>query len=184
MEDRVILALFVERDERAIAETAAKYGGRLTALARSITESREDAEECVNDTYLEAWRRIPPNNPDRLFAYLAKITRHLALDVCEKRHAQKRQGVHVALTEEMAECLPAPDDEFDPDRALLSEVLNRFLSELDARTQYMFVRRYFYSDAVTDIAAALGLSENAVSSVLHRTRKKLKKALDEEDIWI
>ncbi len=182
--DQEILALYVARDEHAIAETQAKYGGRLMALALSITENRQDAEECVNDTYLQVWNLIPPHEPERFFAFLCKITRHTALDVCEKRHAQKRRAVHVELTEEMAECLPAPDNEFDPDRELLAAALNRFVRGLDERTRYMFLRRYFYSDPVGEIARALGVSENAVSSALLRARKKLKKLLLEEDIQI
>ncbi len=184
MDDQAILDLYLTRNERAIAETASKYGGRLTALALSITECREDAEECVNDTYLEAWRRIPPHEPQRLFAFLAKITRHVALDVCDKRHAEKRSALQVELTAEMAECLPTPDNEFDPDAEALRAALNRFVRGLDERTRYMFLRRYFYSDGVKDIAEALGLSENAVSSALLRARRKLRKSLSEEDILI
>ncbi len=183
MEDRAILELYLARDERAIAETTQKYGARLNALATSVTENPQDAEECVNDALLEAWNRIPPHEPERLFAYLAKITRHLALDVCARRHTRKRSAILVELTAEMAECLPG-EDEFDPDTAVLREVLDRFVRGLDERTRYIFLRRYFYSDRVDSIAEALGMSENAVSSSLKRTRQKLKKILTEEDIFI
>ena len=111
MEDVRIIELFFARDEAALLETERKYGGRLTALACSITEDPQDAEECVNDTYLEVWQAIPPARPDRFFAFLAKILRHNALTVCEKRHAKKREGVTVELTRELAECLP---DSYDP----------------------------------------------------------------------
>ena len=94
MEDIRIIELFFARDEAALLETERKYGGRLTALACSITEDPQDAEECVNDTYLEVWQAIPPARPDHFFAFLAKILRHNALTVCEKRHAKKREGGH------------------------------------------------------------------------------------------
>ena len=105
------MALYLARDESAIAQTAEKYGGRLRALAMGIVADRRTAEECENDTYLEAWRSIPPHEPRScLYAFLARITRHISLDRCRRRTALKRNALFVELSTELEQCIPAPDD--------------------------------------------------------------------------
>ena len=181
MEDVRIIELFFARDEAALLETERKYGGRLTALACSITEDPQDAEECVNDTYLEVWQAIPPARPDHFFAFLAKILRHNALTVCEKRHAKKREGVTVELTRELAECLP---DSYDPtaeeDSAAIRKAMEDFLRSQEETARKLFLRRYFYLEPVERIARYYGLKEANVFQILSRTRRKLKAYLQKE----
>ncbi len=185
MEDVRIIELFFARDEAALLETERKYGGRLTALARSITEDPQDAEECVNDTYLEVWQAIPPARPDRFFAFLAKILRHNALTVCEKRHSKKREGVTVELTRELAECLP---DSYDPDAeedsAAIRKALEDFLRSQEETARKLFLRRYFYAIPIAELAKETGLTESAVTSRLHRLREKLRVHLGKEGIGL
>ncbi len=184
MQDREIVDMYFERDESAIRHTSDKYGKPLMALSKNITENIQDAEECVNDTYLQAWNRIPPNRPDRLYAFLARITRNISLDVCEKRHAQKRSAVFVELTAELQECIPSRYDELDCDNAVLGDALDSFIRSLDSETRYIFVRRYFYSDSIKNISDNVGRKESNVAVILHRTREKLRKRLEKEGIEI
>ena len=183
MEDIRIIELFFDRDETALRETADKYGSRLFGVAHAITGNTQDAEECVNDTYLEAWRSIPPARPSHLFAFLAKIIRHNALTVCEKRRAGKRAGTTVELTRELAECLPDPlDPVTEAESARIREALEIFLKTQEATARRLFLRRYFFGVSIAELASETGLTESAVTSRLHRLRQKLRVHLEKEGI--
>ncbi len=179
MDDSTIIALYFARDERAVAETAAKYDRYCRTVAQNILSSREDAEECVNDTWLRAWNAIPPAHPTDLRAYLAKITRRLSLDRLAQNTAGKRGGADTPVAlEELADILSAPDTPDDGlNVAALSADIDRFLRGLPIRTANMFVLRYFHGASVTTLAERYRMSGNTVSALLSRTRKKLKKYL-------
>ena len=184
MEDSKIIALFWARSEDAIAAAAEKYGAYCDRIAYNILQNREDAEECVNDTYLRTWNAIPPSHPKRLAAFLAKITRNLALNRYEQRNAEKRGGGQVPLLlDELQECIP--DGGASPaDDLALRELLDRFLGALHPRTRVLFVLRYWYAYSIEEIAAAQGMSKDAVAVTLLRTRKKLRKRLQEEGVTL
>ena len=185
MEDERIVEMYFERNESAIKETEKKYGRYCYAIARRILCSEQDAEECVNDTYLRTWEAIPPHKPDRLSAFLGKIVRNLALNRYAHNHAQKRfEGVDVAL-DELAEVLADPESELDDGQTLdLREALDGFLATLPAETRIIFLRRYWYFCAVKEIAESMGISEGRVKVTLHRTRSKLKEYLMKEGISV
>lgn len=182
MEDEKIVRLFFERDEKAVSETASKYGARLRALSFGITGDARTAEECENDTYLEAWNRIPPAEPDTyLYPFLARIARHLSIDRCRERAALKRDVVLVELSEELALCLPSGEDAADTvDAKLLGEAVSRFLRTLPAEKRVIFVRRYFYLDPVAEIAKRCGAGESKVKTTLFRIRTSLREYLAKE----
>jgi RNA polymerase sigma-70 factor (ECF subfamily) len=184
MEDRQIIALYNERSEAALSETAKKYGRYCRTVAYNILFNEEDSEECVNDTWLRAWEAIPPQCPERLSAFLGKITRNLALNRYKHNTREKRGGGQTMLVlEELAECVPGADStEQVVEEALLVEVLNGFLAELSAEKRKLFLRRYWYLSSVKDIAADFGLSESNVKMTLLRLRSKLKQTLEKEGI--
>lgn len=186
MEDERIVELFLSRDEMAIARTSEKYGGRLQALAQHIVDDRMVAAECENDTYLAAWNAIPPHEPRSYFyAYLARITRHLALNCCRNRKRLKRQAHVAQLSAEMEACIPALDDTAGQlDARELVRTLNDFLATLDEEKRNIFVRRYWYLDSVAQIAARYGISESKVKTTLHRTRNALRDYLEKEGILL
>lgn len=182
LQDSEIVELYLARDEDAIAQTARKYGVRLRGIAAQITEDARDAEECENDTYLEAWKRIPPNEPrEYLFAFLGTITRHLALDTCRRRNSQKRQALFCELTDELASCLPGNEQvESGLEAEALQEAVNRFLAGCSREKVRIFVRRYWYFDGIPAIAKACECSESKVKVTLFRMRKNLRKQLEKE----
>lgn len=182
MEDARIVDLYLARDVQAITCTAEKYGARLRGLAHNILEDAPAAEECENDTYLQAWQSIPPSQPrDHLFAFLARICRHLSLDVCRRRSAQRRSASLTTLTEEMEQCLPAPDDtESRVEARLLAESISRFLQAQPPLKRMVFVRRYWYLDPLAHIARRYGLSEGRVKTLLYRMRLALREYLKKE----
>ena len=182
MEDEKIVELYFERDEAAIEKTSEKYGKRLRAVSNGIVRDMETAEECENDTYLEAWNIIPPNEPKTyLYAFLARIIRNISLNCCRKKNALKRNAFVCELSAEMEECIPSPDDmDCRIDDMVFAEIINKFLSELDAEKRKIFVRRYWYMDSVTEISEKLLLSESKVKTSLFRTRKKLREFLEKE----
>ena len=182
MEDYQIVDLYWERKERAIAETQKKYGKMLHSLSFSLLSSHEDAEECVNDTYLGAWNTMPSARPMYLGPFLSKITRRLSIDRWRREHREKRGGIAVVV-EELTECIPdsdTPAEEYE--RGLLRTELNSFLRTLPEEKRAIFVRRYFYAQPVNMIAREIGSSEANVKIILHRLREQLKQRLEACDL--
>ncbi len=186
MEDRLIVGLYWQRDERAIDETKSKYERLLMTISNNILGNRDDALECVNDTYLQAWNSIPPNKPDPLSAFLAKITRNLSLNRYKHLHREKRGGNSAdAVLDELSEIVSGNENvEGELDKQELVRAINSFLSELSEQKRNIFIRRYWYADSVMDIAEDIGMSQGNVSSILMRTRAKLKKYLEERGFTV
>ena len=183
MEDERIVALYFERNEDAIRETEVKYGRYCHAIAYNILYSDEDASECVNDTLHDTWNAIPPEKPSRLKCFLARITRSIAIDRLRHDTAQKRSAEVESVIDEYWECIPSEDTPID-DELILKTAINGFLASLDTRTRVVFLRRYFYSMSVKDIATLMHLSETHISVILHRTRSKFKDYLTKEGISV
>lgn len=182
MDDNKIIDLYFARSENAISETSVKYGAYCYSIAHNILSSREDAQECVNDTYLAAWNSIPPQRPVRLPAYLGKITRYLSLDRWKRHFAAKRGGGEVPLVlEELADCISGGET---PEESLLQKeqlrCLNAFLETLPKTERKVFLCRYWYMETVPEIAGRFGFSKSKVTSMLHRTRGKLCVAMEKE----
>ena len=184
MEDAEIIDLYWQRDQRAIDETHGKYGGFLTNIAWNILRSHGDAEECVNDTYLRTWNAIPPARPSAFRAWLGRIVRNLSLDRWRYNRAAKRGGGQVeALTQELSDCVTG-SPELLLEAAELSRLLDKFLRTLPQKERCVFLRRYWYCDSISDIAAQCHMASGTVKSSLHRTRGKLKRYLQEEGIFV
>ena len=183
MEDERIVMLYWERNEDAIRETAVKYGKYCYTVAYNILGSREDSDECVNDTWHGAWRAIPPERPTRLKSFLARITRNLAIDRYRYESVQKRGKEVESIVDEYWECIPNGEAPIE-DTLILKQAINSFLSSLDTRTRVIFMRRYWYAMGVSEIAKGMHLSESYISVTLHRTRSKFKDHLTKEGIFI
>ena len=182
LDDSKIVDLYLERDEAAIKQTSKKYGKRLRALSFGIVNDQLSAEECENDTYLEAWNSIPPHEPrSYLYAFLARITRHISLNCCRDRSRLKRSAFICELSAEMEECIPDPDDSgCRVDDIVLGEAINKFLGSLDAQKRNIFLRRYWYMDSISDISKRYALSESKIKTTLFRCRNKLREYLKKE----
>ena len=183
MEDEKIVMLYWERDENAIRETEQKYGKYCYTIAYNILHSREDSDECVNDTWSGAWDAMPPEKPTKLQSFLARITRNIAIDRLRYDGAQKRGAEVESAIDEYWECIPNKDAPIE-DEFLLKQAINGFLATLDIRTRVIFMRRYWYSMSVKDIASSMHLSESHVSVILHRTRSKFKDHLTKGGIFV
>ncbi len=173
--------MYWARDEKAIEQTEKKYGKMLRHLSNSFVHSAQDAEECVSDTYLTAWNRMPDDRPVFLGAFLSKITRCISID--RYRKTGKQQSVTSTLSEEMEQCIP---DSFSFDaleeNEHLKTVLNSFISSLPNEQRVMFIRRYFNADSIFVIAQKLSCSEAKVKTTLHRIREKLRAKLEKEGL--
>ena len=179
MDDSKIMTLLWERQEQALRELEQKYDVQLKKIASRIV-SEEDAEECVNDTYLAVWNSVPPNKPEYLFAYTAKICRNLALNKVERNNAMKRSAVVVELSAELIESIP--DNKPVRDGQELREAIEKFLKDVSEEQRKIFLRRYWYGESIKELAKAFGYRENKVKSILFRLRKLLWKELKKEDI--
>lgn len=182
MDDGKIVDLYLNRDEDAITQTAKKYGARLRSISHDIVEDPLTAEECENDTYLEAWNSIPPHEPRTyLYAFLARIIRHISLNRCRDRDRLKRHAHICELSAEMEACIPSPDDgTCRIDGIVLADAINKFLSSLDSRTRIIFIRRYWYLDSIEAISKRFALSQSNVKVTLFRCRNKLREHLKKE----
>jgi len=181
LEDYKIVQLFWDRNESAIPITARKYENYCTAIANNILQSREDTEECVNDTWLHAWNAMPPHRPQLLSAFLGKITRNLAFHRYQYRSAGRRGGGTLpAVLEELENCISGTDSvEQELDELELVRAINEFLAELTPEKRKVFVCRYWYADSVSDIAARYHLRPGTVSMTLSRLRDRLRDYLSE-----
>lgn len=176
MTDWEIVSLFFARDEKAIAEAREKYGAYIRSIAEGILHNKQDAEECENDTYLAAWNSMPPNNPTELGIYLGKLSRRIAINRWRHNSAAKRGGGQTALAlEELDDCIP--DKCADLSQIQLSGLLDSFLRSIPSTERNVFMRRYWFSDSVGDIAGRFGFSHGKVKMMLMRTRKKLQEYL-------
>lgn len=184
MTDEQIIDLYWERNEQAIACTDYVYGQKLQALAYRILSKLEDAEESVNDTYLKAWQVIPPQRPNYLYAFLARICRHLAFGRLDWENAEKRRAEVVALSDEMQLCIPDRGWERKLEGEELGHLLNEFLAITPKESRMIFLRRYWYAETIAEIAQYYGISQSKVKTSLHRTRGKLKTFLEKEGITV
>ena len=183
MDDQAIVELYWSRSERALSETAAKYGAYCYSIAYNILTNREDAEESVSDTYLAAWSAIPPKRPVILSTFLGKLTRRISIDRWRKRTADKRGGGETDLVlEELEQCIAGDQNvESAYIHRELSAVINRYLDTLTQTERNVFLCRYWYLDSVADIAASFGFSQSKVASMLLRMRRKLRMHLEKEE---
>ncbi len=182
MTDEQIIGMYYDRREEAIKETETRYGKYCLRVADAILKNREDAEECVNDTWLRAWNAIPPAYPKCLRMFLARITRNLSFNRYQLKHTAKRGGGEIeAVLEELEECVAdSADIEGQIMAKELGQSITHFVYGLSEREGNVFVRRYFFMEGVAEIAKKYGLKENHVSVILSRTRKALKEHLKKE----
>ena len=186
MKDDEIISLFWKRDEQAIAAAADKYGSYCRSISYHILHNHEDAQECVNDTWLGAWKSIPPQRPNRLSTYLGKITRNLSLNRFKQYNTEKRGlGQTELVLSELEDCVPAENNiEQVIEEMTLVKSINQFLRAQPLQKRNIFIRRYWYLYSIRDIAALYGMSESKTASLLFRMRNELKAHLEREGITL
>ena len=181
MEDAKIVDLYWQRSDRAIPETAAKYGRYCYSVAHRIVNNREDSEECVNDTWLGAWNAIPPHRPDPLSLFLGKITRRLALGILRREGRLKRGGDQVTLAyEELSDCLPDEGAERIEESVALRDLIRAFLETLPKTERDVFLARYWAFASMEEIGKLTGFSVSKIKSMLYRTRQRFQGFLAKE----
>ena len=184
MEDSKIVQLYWDRNELAITATSEKYGHYCTSISRNILGNAQDAEECVNDMYIHAWNAMPPHRPNVLSAFLGKIIRNISYNRYKYNTADKRGNGELPLVlDELSELVSGKssvEQELDEQELIL--MLNTFLGKLTPKKRNIFIRRYWYTESVSEIAALYGMKENAVSMVLRRLRLSLYQYLTEKGV--
>ena len=182
MEDLQIIGLLFQRSETAIFVLQQKFGGLCRSIISNILPDNRDVEECMSDAFLRVWNSIPPQRPERLDSYIARIARNVALDRYDYNTASMR---HTGLTlayEELALYLPSREQETDA--VEFKSFINRFLRSLPKASRMMFLRRYWYGESIAQIAKAFECSEEKVKSTLFRTRNKMRQAMIKEGIYL
>ncbi len=180
--DQHIIDRLFARSEEGLALLQTHYGKLCHRIALNLLGSREDAEECVNDTYLAVWNTIPPNRPASLMAYVGKVTRNIAVSYLRKRGAKGRKCEGIVLLDELAECLPDTDSPDPADDLTLREALQSFFDSLSEEDRAIMVRRYYDGEPTEAIAVSLGLRHGTVRVRLHRLRERLREHLEERGV--
>ena len=185
MEDCGIIALFFARAENAITELAKKYGAAVRRVIGGFLSDRRDAEECESDTYMAVWNTVPPNEPDPLSAYVCRIGRNQAVKRYHANTAARRNSVYETALDELADLIPAGESPEDAlDGRLLAGIIDSFLDGCAESDRWLFVRRYWFADSVTALAAATGRSPHYVSVRLWRMRERLRLCLEREGVTV
>lgn len=186
MEDEKIIELYWSRNEEALVQTNRKYGSFCYGIAHNILKNEEDAEECVNDTYLGAWKSMPPRRPERLSTYLGKITRNLSLNRFKQYNARKRRhGQTELVLSELEDCIPSETSvEQIVEEKVLVKSINQFLWEQPEQKRNIFISRYWFLYPIRDIAKNYSISESKTASLLFRMRNELKIYLEQEGITL
>ena len=185
IDDEKIIEMFFERSEQGIRELDNKYGKVCHNLSYNIVNSRQDAEECVNDAYLGVWNTIPPTRPNPLLSYIAKIVRNISLKSYWRKEADKRSGQYTIALQEIEGCIAAPktvEDEIEARE--LARIIENFLDTLTVENRVIFMRRYWFAESYKDIAEFVGLTEKNISVRLTRIREKMKKYLIERGVFV
>lgn len=184
MDNDRIIELYWQRDENAIGMTVKQYGAYCLKIANNILNDPLDAEECVNDTWLALWNSIPPQRPNNLASYIAKIVHNLSVNRLKYKIASKRGHKNVAF-EELENVLMADERINDNvNLSMLQETINKFLRSYSVSGRKIFIRRYFFCESVSEIAKKYEMNENTVLKSLSRTRKKLKEYLAKEGYYV
>lgn len=183
MDDKQIINLLFQRAETALEALAQTFGMRLLAMSRNILGDEQDAQECVNDTYLALWNTIPPQKPDPLWAYVCRVGKNICCKRLRANSAYKRSSHYALSLDELAECIGNTALEAGLEAKELGKAIDRFLGTLSRENRVIFLRRHWFGDSVKDIARQVGLSENAVSARLSRIRGQLRSYLTKEE-WI
>ena len=183
LDDKKIIELFFQRSEQAIVELSEKYGSVCTKVAFNVLNNKEDSEECVNDAYLGAWNTIPPQEPNPLLSYVCRIVRNLAIKKYHSNTAAKRNSIYDVALAELENCFPSSDSVEEEFNAVeTARIIDRFLTTLNKENRIMFIRRYWYSDSIDDLAKLFKTSNHNIYVRLSRTREKLKKYLIKEGV--
>lgn len=183
MDDLKIIEMYWSRDEQAIRATKAKYGRLLQSIAYNILFNREDGEECVSDTYGKAWYTIPPQKPGSLAAYLGRIVRNISINRWHSSRAKKRGSGADVLLSELADCVPSAETvESEIQTKQLAEAISSWLCGLSKDDRVLFLRRYWFGDALSTLAVKCGMTPGKMAGRMYRLRQSLKKALEREDI--
>jgi len=184
MDDLQIIELYFARDEHAIKETDRKYGKLCFRVAKNLLFNNEDSEECVNDTYLTVWHKIPPTRPNNFTAFICKITRNLSLKRLEISNAMKRSVDAIISLSEIEATLPDHSIALDIKEEELGKLISAFLWSEKELDRNVFLRKYWFFDTISDIAERYSLNENNVKSMLFRTRNRLREFLKKEGIEV
>lgn len=181
LEDSFIIKMFFDRNEEAITHTSKKYNNYIFKISYNILGKHEEAEECVNDTYMALWNKIPPNKPNSFIAFIGKLIRNISLDKYQYLKAKKRNNSFDLSLSELNECIPSNNTIDNYLKSIeLGKIISKFLNTCKKTDKLIFIRRYWYSDSINNISIKFNFSNSKVKSILYRTRKKLKLYLESE----
>ena len=180
LSDEEIIALYWDRDEQAISRTDEKYKKFLLSVAFNIVFDDQDCEECLNDTYIDAWNSMPPSKPALLQAFLATIMRRTAIDRYKSRKRQKRIASELTVSLSELEEIIADEGDSSAETDELARLLSDFVRSLPDRRMYIFMSRYYFARPIGEMASLLCCSESTVNKEIAAIKRELKEKLMKE----
>lgn len=184
MDDLEIIELYFARNEKAIEETDKKYGKLCFRVANNILINDEDSEECVNDTYLSVWNKIPPTRPKCFMAFICQIVRFLSMKKLDFNSALKRSQDITISYSDLEDVLPSDHFSTEWEYADVGKIISKFLRQEKEESRNVFIRKYYFFDSISDIAERYSFTESKVKNMLYHTRIKLRECLKKEGIEV
>lgn len=151
------------------------YVGRLFSFAFSLTMSREDAADIVQEIFVRLWENRESISVDKHFeAYLFAIGRNLFVSACRKRMAEQRYAAHVEHIDD-TQTVPMPSSAIEYDEYRKS--FGKAFMSLPERQRQIVSLSKFKGMKNAEIAKELSLSEQTVKNQLSLGLKELRRLL-------
>ena len=172
MQDQLIARL-QQQDRLVIGELYSAYGDALFGVVLRIVQSRELAEQVLQDTFLKAWRNGASYDASkgRLFTWLLNIARNTAIDATRTAYFQ-----HYRKTDSLDNLVQVSSgNTLNPDHVGVQEVVNR----LEEKYQILINLIYFKGYTQEEVAEEVGIPLGTVKTRLRYAMVELRKVFGE-----
>ncbi|MDU0367857.1 sigma-70 family RNA polymerase sigma factor [Microbacterium sp. NPDC089180] len=170
--DAFLASRAADGDQLAFGVLVRRHAPFLVAFATRLTGSRADADDCVQEALITAWRRLPDlTDPEKVRSWLTTIVSRKATDRLRSRKISDQ------IDEEM---VSAADD---PERSAVAssqmDALKKVLAELPEELRVVWVLREVGGHSYDEIAVEVGESAATVRGRLARARKTVLERMQE-----
>lgn len=174
LSDDALMARVARGDDAAFAALVTRHLPRHVALATRLLGSDRDAEDAVQDAFLQCWRHAPRFDPER-----AKLTTWLYRILINRCLDRKRKDRHAGLPLDAAGDPPDPAPRPDQAAAQASDarLVQAALDALPPRQRAAVMLVYYEGMSNREAAAVMALGVKGLESLLTRARAGLRAAL-------
>lgn len=185
-DERDLLARLRAGDDRAYERLVVEQGGRLLAVARRFLRNEEDARDCLQECFVQAFRALPRfEGHSKLSTWLHRIVVNAALMKLRSRRARPEEPIEPLLpsfqedghsTVTYRDWSPSAEELLE--RAEVRDLVRAAIDRLPDSYRTVLVLRDLEELDTAEVAELLGVTANAVKIRLHRARQALRQLLD------